>query len=275
MLGDSIAFGYWVAEEDGFPRQLEAMLNPAGATGDGSRCSNFGVPGYNLDQEIETLRSKALAFSPDLVLVAFCLNDLEGLFSYELGLVQDRAERARLVDRPLARGLSSAARGFSPGSSTGSPSSRPGGASPRRATRSTAPSTPRRSSQQKAALDGQAGRAARAPRVAAAIPGVVVVFPALGRTIRALPAPASFTARCGKRREGAGLAVVDLLDCYSSYDFRDLRVDVVHPSPLGHRVAAHAIRDALCARGWLCKAPPPGLPCTAYRASDFPTVRGY
>ena len=38
VLGDSIAFGYWVADEDGFPRQLEAMLNPAGAAGTESRC---------------------------------------------------------------------------------------------------------------------------------------------------------------------------------------------------------------------------------------------
>jgi hypothetical protein len=68
---------------------------------------------------------------------------------------------------------------------------------------------------------------------------------------------------------------VDILDCYSAYEFRDLRVDVVHPSPMGHRVAAHAIRDALCARGWLCAGVPAGPSCTAYRKSEFPTVRGY
>ena len=53
---------------------------------------SFGVPGYNLDQEIETLRSRALVYQPDVVIVAFCLNDLEGIFSYELGLVQDRVQ---------------------------------------------------------------------------------------------------------------------------------------------------------------------------------------
>jgi hypothetical protein len=68
---------------------------------------------------------------------------------------------------------------------------------------------------------------------------------------------------------------VDLLDCCSTYGLRELRVDVAHPSPLGHRVAAHATRDALCARGWLCRGAPPGPSCTAYRPSDFPTVRGY
>ena len=38
VLGDSIAFGYWVADEDGFPRQLEAMLNPVVRRGTASRC---------------------------------------------------------------------------------------------------------------------------------------------------------------------------------------------------------------------------------------------
>ena len=92
VLGDSIAFGYWVAEADGSPRSSRRCSRPAAAR---VEVLDFGVPGYNLDQEIETLRAKALGFSPDAVVVAFCLNDLEGIFSYELGLVQDRAERAR------------------------------------------------------------------------------------------------------------------------------------------------------------------------------------
>ena len=75
--------------------------------------------------------------------------------------------------------------------------------------------------------------------------------------------------------ESQALGAVDLLDCFSAYEFRDLRIDVVHPSPLGHRVAAHAVRDALCARGWLCDAVPAGPTCRDYRPSDFETLRGY
>jgi lysophospholipase L1-like esterase len=95
VLGDSIAFGYWVAEKDAFPRQLETMLAETRGAGPRVEVLNFGVPGYNLDQEIERLRTKALESSPDVVVVALCLNDLEGIFSYELGLVQDRAARTR------------------------------------------------------------------------------------------------------------------------------------------------------------------------------------
>jgi hypothetical protein len=69
---------------------------------------------------------------------------------------------------------------------------------------------------------------------------------------------------------------VDLLDCFAGYDFRDVRVDVVHPNPLGHRVAAHAIVEALCAEGLLCGARPPGLGrCTDYAKDAFRSVRGY
>ncbi len=39
VLGDSIAFGYWVRDEQGFARQLETMLNEAGGgEPDASRC---------------------------------------------------------------------------------------------------------------------------------------------------------------------------------------------------------------------------------------------
>ena len=34
VLGDSIAFGYWVSDPDGFPRQLETMLNASGGAGE-------------------------------------------------------------------------------------------------------------------------------------------------------------------------------------------------------------------------------------------------
>ena len=101
ILGDSIAFGYWVEERQAFPRQLEGMLGGP----ERIQVLNFGVPGYNLEQEIESLRTKALRYSPDVVVVAFCLNDLEGLFSYEYGLTIDRSERGRTLAGRVIEGL--------------------------------------------------------------------------------------------------------------------------------------------------------------------------
>jgi hypothetical protein len=103
---------------------------------------------------------------------------------------------------------------------------------------------------------------------------VVVVFPVLGAKLERYPHRELHRAVV-EAAERSGLAAVDLLDCYAAYDFRQLRVDVVHPSPLGHRVAAHAVLDALCARGWLCDAAPAGPSCAAYRPADFPAVQGY
>ncbi len=269
VLGDSIAFGYWVADEDAFPRQLEAMLRGAGQP---VEVLNFGVPGYNLDQEIEALRAKALAFAPDLVVVAFCLNDLEGLFSYELGLVQDRAARGRSWPGRLREALVSRSVLFSwieyRLSELDARRRFVGARNPL-----AGPLYAEAVSQQRAALLASLGglRNLLAPR---GIPGVVVVFPVLGGRFERYPHRELHRAVV-EASEAAGFAAVDLLDCYSAYDFRELRVDVVHPSPLGHRVAAHAVRDALCARGWLCSGVPPGPGCTAYRASDFPRVRGY
>jgi lysophospholipase L1-like esterase len=73
VLGDSIAAGHRVARtEDAFPAQLETLLRRRGIA---AEVLNFAVSGYNTEQEVETLRDKGLAFRPDLVLVAYCLND--------------------------------------------------------------------------------------------------------------------------------------------------------------------------------------------------------
>lgn len=75
VLGDSIAAGYGIERmEEMFPAILGRRL---GETGLRVEVLNFGVTGYNTEQEVETLRSRALAFAPDIVLVAYCHNDRE------------------------------------------------------------------------------------------------------------------------------------------------------------------------------------------------------
>ncbi len=75
VLGDSIAAGYRIERfEDTFPGILGTRLRGAGLP---VEVLNFGVTGYNTEQEIETLRARALAFAPDIVLVAYCHNDRE------------------------------------------------------------------------------------------------------------------------------------------------------------------------------------------------------
>jgi lysophospholipase L1-like esterase len=273
VLGDSIAFGYWVAEEDAFPRQLEALLNEV--RGDGPRVEvlNFGVPGYNLAQEIETLRSRAFAFDPDVVVVAFCLNDLEGLFSYELGLVQDRATRRGTPWGWLREAVLAHSRLFA------WVEYRLAELEARR--RFVRVRNPLYAPRREGALERQRRtltarfavlQALLAPR---GIEGVVAVFPSLTGSWASYP-HADLHRAVVEEAQKAGLVAVDIFSCFAAYHYRSVRVDVVHPNPMGHRVAAHALRDAFCAEGILCAGPVgKGPTCRDYREEDFPAVRGY
>lgn len=75
VLGDSYTFGNGVALSRTFPKVLEQRLGGrAGAAR--YEVMNFGVKGYDTAQELATLREVALPLDPDLVLVAYFLNDV-------------------------------------------------------------------------------------------------------------------------------------------------------------------------------------------------------
>ncbi len=78
VIGDSMAFGFGVQQGEDFPAQLEREL-AAHEPRDGRRFEvlNFGVGGYSTLDEVACLREKALALRPDLVVIAYCLNDPE------------------------------------------------------------------------------------------------------------------------------------------------------------------------------------------------------
>ena len=267
VIGDSIAFGYWVEERDAFPRQLETMLG-------GPRhveVLNLGVPGYDLEQYVETVRARALPLAPDVVVVAFCLNDLEGLTSYEYGLTVDRAARRESLLGAAYELLLAHSRLFS------WIEYRMMGLEARRIyvkARDTGRLYVETPQQQVPRLEAEftALETLLKPR---GIPGLVVVFPVFGKRFDRYGHRDLHRAVVGAA-EATGLGAVDLLDCYSVYDFRDVRVDLIHPSPLGHRIAARAIRDALCSRGLACAAAPsPEGTCRDYDPAAFPKVKGY
>jgi lysophospholipase L1-like esterase len=273
VLGDSIAFGYWVAEEDTFATQLQSMLGEVGGDDSSVEVLSFGVPGYNLDQEIETLRSRALVYEPDVVIVAFCLNDLEGIFSYELGLVQDRATRRSTLFGRLREGVLSRSDFFAWVEYRLAEAD-----ARRRFVRArnpfSGPLYEQVVSEQKKAFLGKFA-VLQAILASHDIEGVVVAFPVFNGKWERYPHHGLHRVVL-EAAEESGLLGVDLFDCYSAYGFRDVRVDVVHPNPMGHRIAAHAIRDALCEKQILCSEPvTEGPSCRAYRGEDFPAVRGY
>ena len=60
---------------------------------------NFGVTGYSFTQVMETLRSRALAFDPDLVIYAYSLNDPQ---EYSLPMANLLAQLTNAEERYLA-----------------------------------------------------------------------------------------------------------------------------------------------------------------------------
>ena len=73
VLGDSIAFGHNLPVEDTFSFQLQQRLV---AHGRDVEILNFGVGGYDTLQEVSLLEIRGLKYHPDLVVVAYCLNDI-------------------------------------------------------------------------------------------------------------------------------------------------------------------------------------------------------
>ncbi len=70
VLGDSLSFGYGVAQAQTYPKVMEAGL------GAGFEVLNFGVGGYNPYNEAALFADVGVSYQPDLVLAQFCINDL-------------------------------------------------------------------------------------------------------------------------------------------------------------------------------------------------------
>jgi hypothetical protein len=69
MLGDSLAFGFQVADDETF----SALIEAAGRF----EVVNLAVPGYGTDQALIRLEEEGLRYRPDVVVLNFCLeNDL-------------------------------------------------------------------------------------------------------------------------------------------------------------------------------------------------------
>ncbi len=71
VLGDSYAFGYGVDDHETFANRLAEAL-PGRA-----EVHNWGVPGYNLVQQVELLRTRGAEADPSVVVLALHPNDFE------------------------------------------------------------------------------------------------------------------------------------------------------------------------------------------------------
>lgn len=74
FVGDSITYGWRVALEDTYHKQIERLLYNRGYDVD---VMGMGIPGYNTIQEYYLIKETALAFKPDILLLQIAPNDFE------------------------------------------------------------------------------------------------------------------------------------------------------------------------------------------------------
>lgn len=230
VLGDSIAAGLKVLENDRiFPTILERELRARGLQ---AEVINFAVSGYNTRQEVETFKEKGLAFAPDLVLLAYCLNDTDrpggGLLEI---LLEEKKRRGAVSPAGINRYLAKSAayrflryRALRPGGANGTGSDLP-------------KDTVEQSLEELSRLARQGG-----------FEVLVAVFPyfenleayTLGehhRIMRALS-------------EAEGFHFLDLLPAFrrcAAASAEPVGFDAFHPTPYGHLCAGGAMADEILA----------------------------
>jgi lysophospholipase L1-like esterase len=103
ILGDSVAFGWGVPEEDTFGRQLEQRLGDC--LGRPVRTVNTGVCSYNTVQQLRFLRRQGAQLDPDAVLLLYVENDVLPFLPVERdgSMLSVRGRPGRLTDWLLAR----------------------------------------------------------------------------------------------------------------------------------------------------------------------------
>ena len=78
-LGDSVAMGWGVGEENTYGQQLESLLNEDGSGDLRFEVINAGVPGWNLENALAYFQAEGLKYQPDLVLLDLTtVNDIKG-----------------------------------------------------------------------------------------------------------------------------------------------------------------------------------------------------
>ncbi len=263
-IGDSICAGFDTDRDETFPARLERLLNNHyAAPGRTFEVLNFGVTGYNITQITETLQARGPKYRPDLIVYAYCLNDIEG-YSFELerlrsGVASAEQEYfdslqgagARLARWSRLYALWRYSRHRDTVAGNVRPVVRPhqeflalGDATYGQYYR-----------EQYASLagwqhvtDGLDHLAELAGQLEA--PGYLVVFPVL-RDLETYPL-IDVHAKIANAGQERLFRTVDLLDTYRRFvrrTGREPKIDDLHPDSTGHAVAAVAILDALLAGG--------------------------
>jgi lysophospholipase L1-like esterase len=242
VIGDSIAAGHplRVGDTPPFALQLEEQLR--GRAGP-SRVEvlNFGTDGYGTRQEARLLETQVARFSPDVVVLAYCLNDPSNSYTPTVWYLDNPGPASYLLDLVRRR------LGFTPSElSPANPRYTHGAVDWDLLYRRDGPNW-------QGAEDGLA-RIARYGDAHGA-PILLVMFPLLLAGDEPLEERQRFEAIYAQVRDAAtryGLRFLDLRTAYRGHPVERLQFqpgDPIHPGALGHTLAAGAIRAALEAGG--------------------------
>jgi hypothetical protein len=103
FIGDSYTFGRGVEASRIFSERTAALLE-AKLPGRAVETLNFGHPGFNSLRELDALKNVALAYEPDIIVLAFVLNDFSApaetvRFEEELKDLRDRYSPLKALHR--------------------------------------------------------------------------------------------------------------------------------------------------------------------------------
>ena len=222
--------------DDAWPQRVERTLSRE--RGERWEAVNLAEPGLNAVQEASRLASEGFAYAPDVVIVAYVLNDSEDETAAEARRAADWVEEQRhgpsasLLDRSaLARLV-------------------------RTRVRATVENRRRIEGFRSMYADDYAGWAAARRALKAmggmcrerGVPLVVAIFPLFGNPLDARYPFAEVHAKVAQAAAEAGARVADLLPAYRGLDGTLLVVngaDDEHPNEIAHRIAARAIAQAV------------------------------
>jgi lysophospholipase L1-like esterase len=235
VVGDSFVFGLGLPPDEVFTEVLERDLGRGAGDGRRFEVLNFGVPGYSSQEEAAVLEHKALAWKPRVVIVGYCLNDpetepLQPLHVYFSPVAWwQHSHLLRLAalfsmtmktdahgDGDYVRFLHAAAGGKWP--------------------------TAERAFARMHELTAARG-----------VPALLVIFPLLESPSWSEYPYRDLHAQVAEAARARGLEVLDLLPVFEREPPASLWVfpEDHHPSRLGNRLAADAIRQRLAELGWL------------------------
>ena len=235
-IGDSFSWGTSVLFDDAWPQRVERTLTRERR--ERWEAVNLAEPGLNAVQEASRLDSEGFAYGPDVVVVAYVLNDSEDETAAEARRAADWEEERRRPPSPSVFDRSALARFV------------------RTRLWATVENRRRVEGFRSMYADDYAGWAAARLALKAmggmcrehGVPLVVAIFPLFGNTLDGGYPFADVHAKVAQAAGEAGAKVVDLLPLYRGLDWRLLVVngaDDEHPNEIAHRIAAQAIARAV------------------------------